>query len=610
MSTAGFPNQLRQLPNQLSFRMLRKHLPLEMASFCHCFLISLHIFLRIPAPPSLLAQSAMAGVSESSDLLPPNSADAPYYNAVSQRHSVEAQTEAVSLLRAFLETNQLTLSAQHFTVLSQCLSRLLLSPRTETLLPVPALLTASTPVSYHVGTGRQLLNYVFDSILKRPTAVQQELLFVTCFWAKSTSLEYLARTLLELNRLHQRPRGDQTSKKLRIRICISSLSLSQKLFHTSLEEGYTYANTTRAYRRLGLPSPNELNNLDITIKSIFFRPISVLHGKFVIVDRKRLYLPSCNVSWEEWLEGMGVFEGAIVDSFLEYYQQIWGREILQNPTGAPDHGSTETLWIPKSLPPLSVKFHEDRHLPVIFLPQPHHATFPPLPFIPSFISKILACFHFKISPIGLAPPLTPQNVFASALVRHARRSIFIQTPNLTCPALLDLLYERLTVPGEPIHIELITCKNMMIFEQLITTGFGGPSIIGNENGKQRRWGATTEACVKELLRRLRAKINVRSTLSIYYYTPLPAITTNLGGDVESMSAAQEEMEMARQSHVKALIIDSEVTVVGSANGDRASSFTSGEVNVMVFGEEFAKGVKESLAAGVGNRRVKVETLVE
>ncbi|KAF8458132.1 hypothetical protein BGX38DRAFT_1155982 [Terfezia claveryi] len=517
----------------------------------------------------------------------------------------------VSLAHAYLTSYQFTISPALTSLISQCLSQLAFSPRAETLLPLPNLLTASNPVSYHVGTGRQLLNYVFDFILTGPTAVEHELLFVTCFWSKSTSLEYLSKTLLELNRLHPLSRGDHRRRKLRIRICISSRSALQKLFHTSSDNGFTYANTARAYEKLGLPPPEKLGNLDIVIKSKFFRPISVLHGKYVIVDRKRLLLPSCNVSWEEWLEGMGVFEGGIVDSYLEYYHETWGGtgESLQSLSGNQIDLRTESIWTPKPLPPLSIQFPRDRLLPTIFLTQPHHAVFPPLGFVPTVISRVIStCLSLNISPSITPAPLTPQNIFMAALVRQARRSIFIQTPNLTCPDLLEVLYERLTRNGESIDIEIITCTKMMFLEQVVTTGFGGPS---KSDGMERklRWGATTESCVNELLRRVNDSISENSTLSIYYYNPLPVISASSAsdGDVESTFTAQEEMEMAQQSHVKAMIVDKEVTIIGSANGDRASWFTSGEVNVMVLDGNFAKGVKDSLEKGVGSRRVKVES---
>ncbi|KAF8426976.1 hypothetical protein EV426DRAFT_591035 [Tirmania nivea] len=507
--------------------------------------------------------------------------------------------------------NNWVISPALTSLISQCLSKLASSPRTETLLSLPNLLTASSPVSYHVGTGCQVLNYVFDSILAGPTAVEHELLFVTCFWSKSASLEYLSKTLLELNRLHPLSCRDHIRSKLRIRICFSSRSAFQKLFHTSSDKGYIYANTARAYQKLGLPSPEKLGNLDIVIKSKFFRPISVLHGKYVIVDRKRLLLPSCNVSWEEWLECMGVFEGGIVDSFLEYYHETWGdtRESLQSPSGSQNNQCTESIWAPKPLPPLSIQFRRDRLSPTIFLTQPHHAVFPPLRFVPTIISRFIStCLPFRISPSVTPAPPTPQNVFMAALVRQARRSIFIQTPNLTCPDLLEVLYERLTRHGESIDIEIITCTKMMLLEQVVTTGLGGPSPRKDGAERKRRWGATTESCVKELFRRVNVTINESSTLRIYYYTSLPVILASsaYGGDVKSRFTAQEEMEMAKQSHVKAMIVDEEVTVIGSANGDRASWFTSGEVNVMVLDEDFARGVKDSLGKGVGNRKMKVE----
>ena len=545
----------------------------------------------------------------------------------SENIAPDIQAKADSILRAYLASSNVTLSPAHTALLSQCISQLLPSPLTETVIPITCLLSTSTPLSYHVGTGRQLLNYVFDSILTGPNAVRHELLFVTCFWAKSTSLSHLTRTLLELNRLRPISRGDR-QRKLRVRICVSSLSAFQRLFHTSSENGYTYDNTAAAFKSLGLPSPEELGNLEIVIKSKFFRPLSVLHGKYVIVDRKHLYLPSCNVSWEEWLEGMSVFQGGIVDGFLQYYQRIWEtsgglvqlRGLNENEGDKGDEVDSmidpsvgATIWAPKPLPPVSIKFNTDRPSPTIFLPQPHHATFPALRFVPSLISTLLSkCLPFQISPNDIPPPLTAQNVFMAALIRHARNKVFIQTPNLTCPYLLDLIYDRFTATGEsPVNIEIITCKSMMVLEQLVTTGWGGPASKVDGRGKNRRWGATTEACVNELLWRLSAAhIHEDSALNVYYYTPtsdpIPTPIQSLDvEDMESSYSAWEEIAFARQSHVKALVVNEEVVVVGSANGDRASWFTSGEVNVMVFNGEVARGVREGLVRGVGSRAEKM-----
>ena len=68
---------------------------------------------------------------------------------------------------------------------------------------------------------------------------------------------------------------------------------------------------------MGLPAPEELAGLELVVKSVFVRPFSVMHPKFIIVDRKRAFMPSCNVSWEDWFEGCIDMEGAIVEKYVQ-----------------------------------------------------------------------------------------------------------------------------------------------------------------------------------------------------------------------------------------------------------------------------------------------------
>lgn len=56
---------------------------------------------------------------------------------------------------------------------------------------------------------------------------------------------------------------------MRVRICLSSLSLLQKLFHTSSPEGKTYPPEIW-HSKLGLPGQHDLTGLDLEVKSIFF----------------------------------------------------------------------------------------------------------------------------------------------------------------------------------------------------------------------------------------------------------------------------------------------------------------------------------------------------
>jgi len=117
--------------------------------------------------------------------------------------------------------------------------------------------------------------------------------------------------------------GNGQGKKITVRICFSSTSIWQKLFQTSSLEGKVYPSSE--WVKLGLPHPEELRGLNMLVKSIFVLPFSVMHPKFVLVDRQRSFVPSCNVSWESWFEGCIEMEGEICLKLLEFYKDFWTR---------------------------------------------------------------------------------------------------------------------------------------------------------------------------------------------------------------------------------------------------------------------------------------------
>lgn len=68
----------------------------------------------------------------------------------------------------------------------------------------------------------------------------------------------------------------------------------QKLFQTSSLNGKIYP--PEAWVGLGLPAPGDLGGLELEVKSVFVRPFSVMHPKFILVNRTLAFIPSCNVS--------------------------------------------------------------------------------------------------------------------------------------------------------------------------------------------------------------------------------------------------------------------------------------------------------------------------
>jgi phosphatidylserine/phosphatidylglycerophosphate/cardiolipin synthase-like enzyme len=424
-----------------------------------------------------------------------------------------------------------------------------------------SLITESYPRSFMTGTG----SAIYTSLAPLLESACHQLIIVTCFWARSPSLNSLGDVLRRLSEKVVRLK----TEPIRVRLCFSSLSLFQKLFHSQSAAGQHYPPNVWM-KKLGLPDPNELVGLDITIKSIFILPFSVMHPKFMIIDRTTVILPSCNVSWEEWFEGAMTLTGPVVNAFTEFYYHFWeqceppsARWLLMS--GALPCSLTDEISRPELLKSSSQLFSVSTR--TVFLPSPHRRN-PRLN---------------PIAPMGkvLAPP-TPLNTFLLTLFARAERSIRIQTPNVTAPPVLSALLAAL---GRGIDIQILTSERLMILEQLVTAG------------------TTTSKCMKKLIKRYKA-LSVSRRLPPH--DEESAIAPRKPGRLhisffeprDGHKRRGEEAGEPQQSHLKMTMVDGEVVVLGSGNLDRASWFTSQELGVAFFSkklvEEVGKSVDEAM----------------
>ena len=398
----------------------------------------------------------------------------------------------------------------------------------------PSILTTSSNVGdFTIGSGQDI--YV-GTILPAIESAQHEVILVTCFWACSPSLTNLSSTLRSLSKQHSsRPVG---SPKLRVRLCFSSRSLFQKLFHTSSPVGHIYPPSQWA-SHLGLPSPEDLRGLDLQVKSIFFRPFSIMHPKFVIIDRYLAFLPSCNLSWETWLECCLPLTGPIVLALLQFWRYTWGRNDLP------------VLPTPEDYE-LSASFAH----PSILLPSPHHKwpLFRPFLYMP-------------------LPPPTPLNTLILCMTLNATQSLTFLTPNLTSPPLIKAI---LTALNRGVDVLVITNRRMMVLEQLLTAG------------------TITELCVWNLVRQYH---KLKFTIASHSATRAeegrdPVGQLRVGYFVSGREA---------KCHVKCTIADGDSIVLGSGNMDRASWYTSQELGVALQGREIVQRVWGTLDACLNDK---------
>ncbi|CAM1502668.1 Fc.00g074440.m01.CDS01 [Cosmosporella sp. VM-42] len=441
-----------------------------------------------------------------------------------------------------------------------------------------SLITVSNPKSLYVGTGYSIYTRaLLPAILSAKHSVQ----LVTCFWAASPSLDAIRETLLQL--ALSRVQSNSESP-LRVSIGFSTRGLFQKLFHTSSRDGYIYP--ASQWPMLGLPDEEALKRggIELTVKSLFFTPFSVMHPKFVIVDASRAWVPSCNVSWERWFEGCVEVEGDIVDRLLAFHQRVWRTNTdvqLENGVGRarePNRDSHsvdgQALYQTTSETPISngdevsatqsFKFKDTQPVPTIFLPSSHHRN-PRFSFFP-FLSQS-------------NPPMTPLNAALLTLFSNAQRRITILTPNVTSWPVLEALLDAL---ARGVDVQIRTSKGMMLIEQLVTAG------------------TTTSWCLRRFIKKYKQLQNrprrgdpeaqpIRlGRLEIFYYRPF-----------DSRREAEDEPVV---SHFKMTLVDEEYLVLGSGNMDRASWWTSQELGLLFHLPGF-EGQK--LWEGVLERRTEV-----
>ncbi|OAA65668.1 phospholipase d/transphosphatidylase [Niveomyces insectorum RCEF 264] len=492
----------------------------------------------------------------------------------------------------------------------------------DTEAAVAALATDSVPRSFRLGTGASVFA---AALLPAILAARREIVFVTCFWAPSASLRGLAAALAQLAAQRQeeprrrqqqqqqqqqpeRPRRHPPQQQqqqnvlddiLRIRIGLSSRTFLQKLCHTTAHSGYTYPPAAWE-TELGLPPADVLRaaGIDLRVKSLFFRPFGIVHPKFLIVDRARAFLPSCNVSWEPWLEGCVELTGAAVAGpLLGFYARTWGDAlpalptlpVLPPPAGFADGGTDITFSSLDGDGPgsIAVRFPADAPpIPTVLLPSSHHRN-------PQF--RPWPC------QAPAPPPPTPLNLALLQLFASARRSIYVQTPNLTAAPVVAALMGAL---GRGVAVTVVVSRRLMVAEQLVTAGTTTGCSL-------RHFVQQYESLRMEVAAAAAAENRRVGPLRIAYYQPL----RRGGGGGDEVAADEEQAILPRQpgqramtsrndndgcdeepvkSHLKLTIVDGEHTVLGSGNMDRASWYTSQELGVLFHDAGFAHHVQTAV----------------
>jgi phosphatidylserine/phosphatidylglycerophosphate/cardiolipin synthase-like enzyme len=457
-----------------------------------------------------------------------------------------------------------------------------------------SLICTSCPVTFEIGTGASIYT---NSLLPAIAKAEHEVILVTCFWASSSTLTALRETLEQLAKLREdRIRSQPPThpaheilSPLNIHICFSSRSFFQKLFHPCSKNGYTYP-PSKWVSKLGLPDPKilEAGLINLQVKSLFFLPFSVMHPKFLIIDRERAWLPSCNISWEPWLEGCVEITGVAVASLLRFYYNVWCRhlEVDGRPPiiDGPQQQSNGMVH-PDRIGLISIRSPASRlvtlrpgKIPTIILPSSHHRN-------PQFRP-----FPWQHVPL---PPATPLNSAVLRLFDMAEKRIYLQTPNLTSAAVMNALLEALS---RGVDVTVITSKGMMVLEQILTGGTTTSRCLRSftelYTQRNKRLISSVRASNDEssnAMLDIESQLPRLGCLEIFYFQPFPAN--------QQQSVSEEPVH----SHLKLVTVDDEYAVLGSGNMDRASWFTSQELGIMFQSTKFVEEVSDAVSQALRER---------
>ena len=154
----------------------------------------------------------------------------------------------------------------------------------------------------------------------------------------------------------------------------------------------------------------------------------------------------------------------------------------------------------------------------------------------------------------------PQNIAFMSALRTCQHSILIQTPNLNAQ---DLIADLLSAARRGIHVTIITCLGYNDAGELLP-------LQGGHN----------EGVAHKLYKALEPDFH--KNLDIYCYV------------AKDQTAPIHNKFKKRSCHIKLMIIDERIAIVGSGNQDSQSWYHSQEINVMMESQDVVGRLEEGL----------------
>ncbi|KAK4228554.1 minor cardiolipin synthase ClsB [Podospora fimiseda] len=448
---------------------------------------------------------------------------------------------------------------------------------------------------------------------------EREVFLATNYWQDSVASKYITNALRELNL-----RAGHRRTKVVVKIIYDRGSPKQ-LFEPHYlvgEKEYTGTN-------VNLPHPSEVPNLEMQVMNYHTPLVGTFHAKYVVVDRKIALLQSNNIQDNDNLEMLVHLEGPIVDSFWDMVLISWHRKLepplpscesngnghavgdevnsglaegltevkIQEANGMgnvilPEHTSEDPQYddtiedevtrIQSSLSPkpnethleavtrllnhtVNKNFSADRKAPPC-LDRDYYMT----PYIPSCSDTPVPMALVNRAPYG--PPShkslsNPQNAAWLSALRNAKNSVFIQSPTLNAEPLLPAIIEA--------------CERGIDVTCYICLGYNDAGeILPHQNGHN---GQTSSY--------LHSSLSPKGKTHLHWYWYV----------AKDQTKPLVQSKKLRSCHIKLMIVDGRIGIMGNGNQDTQSWFHSQEINVMVDSKEVCEQWMEGIERNQNTR---------
>jgi len=293
----------------------------------------------------------------------------------------------------------------------------------------------------------------------------------------------------------------------------------------------------------GLPSKDDVPNLDYQVITYHRGLLGVQHSKMILIDGQTAIMGSKNMDKEKAMEYMFVMEGPVTMSLRDDFESMW----LGSTRG---DGKGKTRLAP---PPNAIT-------------APRPGDFPML-----VVGKVEDKHKFK------SKDKNPQNAAWKAAMAQAKVSAYIQSPNTGSPQFYEAVMDALT---RGVAVTIVTAFHQQDTEQDMSQGsVGNNEKVGSKMYKKlNEMAATTNGKAKGVLK--------YCWFIGKDFVADPASKAKVTGPL----AARAD----NWAHVKAMIIDDHFAIIGSGNQDSQSWFHSREQNVLLDNPTVAKGFHDML----------------